>query len=98
MKNIDKFNGLEEEFKKWIEKLEEPFNHEILYRDQDKKLKEYEGEMKNNKDDGRGISYKYNHSKDEEDKSIENNEYSKDVKYEGYGKEYYYKNLYLKYK
>ena len=68
---IDNFNGYEEEFKNLNEKLEEPFNHETIYRDKDKTIKEYVGEVKNNKYDGKGILYdSYYYSYDEDKKII----------------------------
>ena len=84
MNEIDKFNGFEEEFKKINEKIDKPF-----LSDKYVNTEIYEGEMVNNKYDGRGILYDSHYSLYREKKNyIKYNGFFKQGKYEGYGKEY----------
>ena len=70
MKKIKEYKGNSEEFKVLNEQLDQPFNADILYYDEEKKNKKYIGKIINNEYEGRGILY----------------EKSGEVKYNGYFK------------
>ena len=86
----DNLEDIIEQFKELNKKLEEPLNSEILYHDQEKTKRKYEGEIKDGKYDGRGILYDFSGK-------IEYNGYFKDNKYDGYGREYNFYDNKLKY-
>ena len=86
MKELIKYEGNENEFKKYYEILKKDFKAEILYYDN--KVKKYSGNIVNNLYDRRGILY--NESGD-----IIYDGFFKEGKYEGFGLEY--KEKLLKY-
>ena len=57
LEDIIKYNGNDEEFKILNEKLDKPFEHKLIYEDQEKTKLKYMGKMKNLKYEGRGIFY-----------------------------------------
>ena len=69
----DNLEDIIEQFKELNKKLEEALNSEILYHDQEKTKRKYEGEIKDGKYDGRGILYDFSGK-------IEYNGYFKDNK------------------
>ena len=81
LNKILKFNGNEEEFKKYNNILKEPFDSETIYYDKEKKQKKYIGKIINNIYKGRGILY------DISGKVIYNGHF-KNGKYFGFGKLY----------
>ena len=86
MERIKDYKGNDEEFKKLNDLLEQPYDHETIYYDDDKKIKKYEGKIRYGDYEGRGILY---------DKSGEiiYNGYFVKGKYEGYGRKFHNKEL-----
>ena len=57
LKQIIEYNGNEEEFKILNEKLDKPFEHELIFEDEQKMKLKYMGQLKDKKYNGRGILY-----------------------------------------
>ena len=57
LKQIIEYNGNEDEFKILNEKLDKPFKHELIFKDEKKMKLKYMGQLKDNKYNGRGILY-----------------------------------------
>ena len=51
------FEGNEEEFKILNDKLAQPFEYKVIFKDQKKTILKYKGQINDNKYDGRGILY-----------------------------------------
>ena len=51
------YKGNDESFKKYNEELEKSFDYEIVYFDEEKKIKKYTGQLLNDEYEGRGILY-----------------------------------------
>ena len=81
LNEILKFNGNEEEFKKYNTILKEPLNSQTIYYDKEKKQKKYTGNLENNIYKGRGILY-------DTSGEIIYDGYFKEGKYCGFGKLY----------
>ena len=81
MKKIKEYKGNSEEFKVLNEQLDQPFNADILYYDEEKKNKKYIGKIINNEYEGRGILY-------EKSGEVKYNGYFKKGEFEGYGRIY----------
>ena len=75
------YKGNDESFKKYNEELEKSFDYEIVYFDEEKKIKKYTGQLLNDEYEGRGILYNILGE-------MIYNGYFKKGKYEGYGKEF----------
>ena len=84
MHELIKYEGNEEEFKKYNEILNKSFKGTILFHN--KKIKKYKGNILNNLYEGRGILYN-------ESGEIIYNGFFKKGKYEGFGKKYERKQL-----
>ena len=54
---VNEFEGNEEEFKKLNEKLNQPFEYKVIFKDQKKTILKYKGQISDNKYEGRGILY-----------------------------------------
>ena len=57
LKHIIDYNGNEEEFKILNERLDKPFEHELIFEDEQKMKLKYMGQLKDKKYNGRGILY-----------------------------------------
>ena len=57
LKQIIEYKGNEDEFKILNEKLDKPFKHELIFKDEQKTKLKYMGQLKDDKYNGRGILY-----------------------------------------
>ena len=57
MERIKDYKGNDEEFKKLNDLLEQPYDYETIYYDDNKKIKKYEGQIRYGDYEGRGILY-----------------------------------------
>lgn len=86
MERIKDYKGNDEEFKKLNDLLEQPYDYETIYYDDNKKIKKYEGKIRHGDYEGRGILY------DRSGEIIYNGYFVKG-KYEGYGRKFDNKEL-----
>ena len=87
-KHIIEYKGNDEEFQKYENIIDRPIKNTIIIKSE-KNIKQYEGNIKNNVYEGRGIIY-------DESGNIIYKGYFREGKYEGYGQQYSDKNLIYK--
>ena len=80
---IKNYKGIQNELEKYIKDLEKPFNHKIIYYDDNENIIKYKGETFNNLYNGRGILYEESYENE-----IKYDGYFKKGKYDGFGKLY----------